>query len=285
MPELPEVETMRRGIAGIVGSRIRDVRRPRSRLRPIKITPRVSDFRRRVVGTRVEAVGRAGKRVVVELDSSDRIVFEPRMTGRLLLAEPAKRTHVRIILDLSGGKVRQLVFLSVRGLGVVSLMSPRQFARQLGPEKLGPDALEISADQLRDRLHASRRAIKVALLDQRALAGIGNLYASEILHLARLHPELVCRQIRPTQWRRLHASIGEVLREAIRLEGSTLGDGTYRSPVDEAGGFQDQHRVYQRAGEECLACGRGPIARLVQGGRSTFFCPSCQRLGSRTRPA
>lgn len=285
MPELPEVETMRRGIAGIVGSRIRDVRRPRSRLRPIKITPRVSDLRRRVVGTGVEAVGRVGKRVVVELDSDDRIVFEPRMTGRLLLAEPAKRTHVRIIFDLSGGQVRQLVFLSVRGLGAVSLMSANEFARQLGPEKLGPDALEISEHQLRDRLHASRRAIKVALMDQRALAGIGNLYASEILHLARLHPELACREIRPTQWRRLHASIGEVLREAIRLEGSTLGDGTYRSPVDEAGGFQDQHRVYQRAGEECLACGRGRIARLVQVGRSTFFCPSCQRRKSTTRPA
>lgn len=285
MPELPEVETMRRGIEGIVGSRIRDVRRPRSRLRPIKITPRVSDFRRRVVGRSVAAVGRAGKRVVVELDSDDRIVFEPRMTGRLLLAEPPNREHVRIVFDLSGGPPRQLVFLSVRGLSVVSLMSPKKFARQLGPEKLGPDALEISADQLRDRLHASRRAIKVALLDQRALAGIGNLYASEILHRAGIDPELVCREIRPAQWRRLHASLGEVLREAIRLEGSTLGDGTYRSPVDAEGGFQSQHRVYGRAGEACLGCGRGPIARLVQGGRSTFFCPSCQRPTPRTRPA
>ena len=278
MPELPEVETMRRGIAAIVGSRISDVRRPRSRFRPIKITPRMSDFRRRVVGTLVIAVGRVGKRAVVELDSGDRIVFEPRMTGRLLLAEPPDREHLRLVFELSGGPVRKLLFWNMRGLGVVGLMSPRQFARKLGPENLGPDALEISAHELRDRLGASRRAIKVALLDQRALAGIGNLYASEILHRARLHPELPCNQVRPSGWKRLHASIGEVLEEAILLEGSTLSDGTYRNPQNEAGGYQDRHRVYQRAGEQCLQCGKGPIVRLAQRQRSTFFCPSCQPL-------
>jgi len=290
MPELPEVETMRRGIAGIVGSRIRDVRRPRSRLRPIKIAPRMSEFRRRAVGTLVTAADRVGKRVVVGLDSGDRIVFEPRMTGRLLVAEPRAAgimpvppQHLRLVLDLSGGAVRQLLFWDMRGLGVVALMSPRQFARKLGPQHLGPDALEISARELRNRLGASRRAIKVALLDQRAVAGIGNLYASEILHRARLHPELPCNQVRPAGWKRLHASIGEVLREAILLEGSTLSDGTYRTPQNEAGGYQDRHRVYQRAGEQCLQCGKARIVRLVQAQRSTFFCPSCQPLRLRTR--
>lgn len=277
MPELPEVETMRRGIAGIVGSRVRDVRRPKSRLKPIKITPPVSDFRRRVVGKWIIAVARVGKRVVVELDSGDRIVFEPRMTGRLLLAEPPDREHLRLALDLSGGPVRQVLFWDMRGLGVVSLLSPPEFVRRLGPKKLGPDALEISGDQLRDRLQTSRRAIKVALMDQRALAGIGNLYASEILHRARLHPALGASQIRPAGWKRLHASIREVLEEAVLCEGSTLSDGTYRNPQNEAGAYQDRRRVYQRAGEACLECGRGRIVRVVQGGRSTFFCPSCQR--------
>lgn len=285
MPELPEVETMRRGIAGIVGSRICDVRRPRSRFRPIKITPRMSEFRRRAVGMLVIAVDRVGKRVVVGLDSGDRIVFEPRMTGRLLLAEPPDRQHLRLVLKLSGGPIRQLLFWSVRGLGAVALMSPRQFARRLGPENLGPDALEISARELRERLAASRRAIKVALLDQRAVAGIGNLYASEILHRAGLHPELPCNRVRPAAWIRLHASIGEVLQEAILFEGSTLSDGTYRNPQNEAGGYQDCHRVYQRAGKQCVQCGRGRIVRLVQAQRSTFFCPSCQPLRLRTRAA
>jgi len=277
MPELPEVETMRRGIAAIVGSRIRDLRRPRSRLRPIQITPRSSDFRRRVVGKKSAGVGRVGKRVLVQLDSGDSIVFEPRMTGRILLAEPPDTEHVRLIFDLSGGPVRQFLFWNLRGLGVVRLVSPRQFARLFGPDKLGPDALDISADALHERLGTSRRAIKVALLDQRAVAGIGNLYAAEILHRARLHPELRCDQLRPKEWKKLQAAMREVLDEAIRCQGSTLSDGTYRNARNEAGGYQHRHRVYQRAGQKCLECGRGKIVRIVQAQRSTFFCPSCQR--------
>jgi formamidopyrimidine-DNA glycosylase len=281
MPELPEVETMRRGIAPIEGRRIREVRRPPCRLRPIQITPRPSDFRRRAKGKRIVAVGRAGKRVVVELESGDRIVFEPRMTGRLLLAEPPDTEHLRLVLELSGRPARRLLFWSQRGLATVALMSPRRFAERLGPEHLGPDALEITAAGLRDRLSGSRRAIKVALMDQRALAGIGNLYASEILHRARLHPELRGDQIRPAGWRRLHRSMREVLEEAIQLQGSTLADGAYRNPQNEAGRYRERHRVYQRAGQPCLQCGRGEVVRMVQAGRSTFFCPSCQPRRSR----
>jgi formamidopyrimidine-DNA glycosylase len=276
MPELPEVETMRRGIAGIVGSRIDHVRRPTSPLRPIPLRPRLTDFRRRVTGRHVVAVGRAGKRLVVELDSGDRVVFEPRMTGRVLLAEPADPQHVRLAFDLSGGPSRQLLFFSVRGLGGVFLHSSRQFARAVGPNHLGPDALEITADQLHERLESSRRAIKVALLDQRIVAGIGNLYASEILHHAGLHPEVACNRLRPAEWERLHASIREVLDEAIRHQGSTLSDGTYRNAQNEAGGYQHRHQVYQRVGELCRRCGRGRIIRIVQAQRSTFLCPRCQ---------
>jgi formamidopyrimidine-DNA glycosylase len=162
-------------------------------------------------------------------------------------------------------------------LGVVHLLTAEQFATALGPEKLGPDALEISTETLRKRLSTSRRAIKVALLDQRALVGIGNLYASEILHRARLHPELPCNRLRPVQWQRLQAAMREVLEEAVLHQGSTLADGMYRNAQNEAGSFQDHHRVYQRAGEPCLQCGRGPIVRIVQAQRSTFYCPACQR--------
>jgi formamidopyrimidine-DNA glycosylase len=276
MPELPEVETMRRGIAAIIGSRICRMERPRSRLRPIQIVPALGMFRRRVVGKRILGVGRVGKRVIVELDSGDRIVIEPRMTGRVLLAEPPDRTHVRLVLDLADGSARQLRFWDTRGLGVVQLMTPEQFARQLGPEKLGPDALEISADALRDRLHTSRRAIKVALMDQRAVAGIGNLYASEILHRARLNPQIPCNRLRPADWKRLHGFLRQVLEEAIRHQGSTLADGAYRNPQNESGAYQDHHRVYQRAGQPCLQCGRAAIVRVVQAQRSTFLCPRCQ---------
>ncbi len=294
MPELPEVETMRRGVEPVVGSRIRDLQRPKTRLRPIQIYPRLSDFRRRVVGRRIAAVGRLGKRVVVELDGGDsavgdRIIFEPRMSGLVLLAQPPDREHLRLVFELSGGPIsgnraRQLLFWNQRGLGVVRLVSPRRFARDYGPEspsrKLGPDALEISATVLRRRLESSRRAIKVALLDQRALAGIGNLYASEILHRTATHPELPCNKLRPAQWKKLHAAMVEVLEEAIRHQGSTLRDGTYRIARNQPGNFQICHRVYQRAGEPCLQCGKARIVRIVQAQRSTFFCPRCQRPAS-----
>lgn len=277
MPELPEVETMCRGIAPVVGCRIRHLRRPGSRLQPIKISPRLSDFRRRVVDRRIVSVGRAGKRVVVELDSGDRVVFEPRMTGLVLLADPPDLEHLRLVFELSGRRARRLLFWNRRGLGVVRLLSPRLFDRECGPQKLGPDALEISSETLRGRLASSRRAIKVALLDQRALAGIGNLYASEILHRMRIHPEHTCDSLRPAQWRKLHAAIREVLQEAIRHQGSTLRDGTYRIARNRPGGFQILHRVYQRAGQPCLQCGQAEIQRMVQAQRATFFCPSCQR--------
>ncbi len=277
MPELPEVETMCRGIAPVVGSRIRGLRRPRSRLQPIEISPRLSDFRRRVVGRKIVAVARLGKRVVVELDSRDRIVFEPRMTGLVLLAHPPSEEHLRLVFELSGRRASRLLFWNRRGLGVVRLLSPRQFERNCGPEKLGPDAMEISPELLRERLGASRRAIKVALLDQRALAGIGNLYASEILHRVRIHPERTCDGLRPSQWRKLHAAMQEVLDEAIRHQGSTLRDGTYRVAKNRPGGFQLLHRVYQRAGQRCVQCEKAEILRIVLAQRATFFCPSCQK--------
>ena len=282
MPELPEVETMRRGVEPIAGSHIRDLRRPRSRLKPIKISPRLSDFRRRVVGRKIRSVGRVGKRVVVALDADDstvgdRIIFEPRMSGLVLLKDPPTDEHVRLVFDLSSRRTPQLLFWNKRGLGVVRVVSPRLFARDYGPDKVGPDALEVSVATLRARLGASRRAVKVALLDQRALAGVGNLYASEILHRARVHPEVPCNRLRPAQWKKLHAVMGEVLEEAIRHQGSTLSDGAYRVGRNRPGGHQIYHRVYQRAGQPCLQCGEAEIVRIVQAQRSTFFCPTCQR--------
>ena len=191
---------MRRGIASIAGCTIRDCRRPRSRLQSIEITPDFRSLRRRVVGRKIAAVGRVGKRIVLELDSRDRIVIEPRMSGSVILANPRDRTHLRLILGLSG-PAKQLLFWDQRGLGVVRLVSPAEFQSRYGPDKIGPDALEISAAELRERLGKSGRAIKVALLDQKALAGIGNIYASETLHLVGIHPGTPCNKLTPRQWR------------------------------------------------------------------------------------
>jgi formamidopyrimidine-DNA glycosylase len=281
MPELPEVETMRRGVAAIVGSRIDAVHLPRSTKRPILVAPEIRQFRRLAVGRTVAAVERIGKRVVVCLSDDRRIVIEPRMTGLALVANPPTREHLRVQFRLSGGSAPELLYWDRRGLGSVRLMAPDEFAERFSPDRVGPDALALSAALLRDRLGGSRRAIKVALLDQQAVAGIGNLYASEILHGAGIHPEAVCHDLRPAAWRRLHESIVAVLEAAIFHEGSTLSDGTYRNALNQSGGYQNHHRVYDRQGEICLTCDREKIIRLVQAQRSTFYCPRCQKNGRR----
>lgn len=277
MPELPEVETMRRGVLSITGSTIRAAVRPPCERRPIEIGPSWRAFQRRVEGQKIVDVGRLGKRVVVELANAERIILEPRMTGLVLLADPPTNEHLRLVLELAGsrGAPPRLLFWDRRGLGSVRVVNPDEFATRYSGDRLGPDALVISADELRARLASSRRAIKVALLDQRALAGVGNLYASEILFLAAVHPATRCDRLRGEQWQLIHQQLRAVLELAIKHEGSTLSDGTYRNALNEAGGYQNHHRVYDRATLPCQQCGT-PIERIVQAQRSTFFCPQCQ---------
>lgn len=289
MPELPEVETMRRGILPIIGSTVSAVVRPRCRLKPIALAPGLSAFRRRAVGRRIEQVGRLGKRVLVHLEGEQVIVLEPRMTGLVLLADPPNLEHLRLRIELAspagqGPQIARdpketsaLMYWDRRGLGSVRLYSTTELAERYPDSVLGPDALAITPDILRQRLGSSRRAIKVALLDQKAVAGVGNLYASELLFLAKLHPEQPCHTLRKTDWNRLHAAMQHVLTEAIRYEGSTLGDGTYRNALNKQGGYQNHHRVYARAGSACFACGDDSIVRTVQAQRATFHCTRCQR--------
>ncbi|RMG14640.1 MAG: bifunctional DNA-formamidopyrimidine glycosylase/DNA-(apurinic or apyrimidinic site) lyase [Planctomycetota bacterium] len=279
MPELPEVETMRRGVSPVAGARIRSICFPRRpRLRPLSVEPSRAAFRRRASGRTIRAVERAGKRVVLVLEGDLRIVFEPRMTGLVLLGEPPSEEHVRARLRLDGGPVPELLFWDRRGLGVLAAWSMEEFSDRLGPARLGPDALALGRGGLRARLGASRRAIKVALLDQRAVAGVGNIYAAESLHRARIHPARSCRELSAREWTRLQRALEDVLREAIRYEGSTLSDGTYRNALNQDGGYQNQFRVYDRAGRPCPRCGDAAVVeRIVQAQRATFFCPRCQR--------
>lgn len=281
MPELPEVETMRRGVLPVVGARIEDVVRPPCRLRPISLAPRFDLFRRRVRGRQIIAVGRRGKRVLLHLDDASVIVIEPRMTGLVLLADPPTAEHLRLrlALDAAGRSEAppELLFWDRRGLGTVRWLAAEQIEAVLGDSRLGPDALEIDVETLRARLRRSRRAIKVALLDQRAVAGIGNLYAAEILHLAGVDPRTRCDALSRPQWQRIQRAIWEILEEAIRHEGSTLSDGTYRNALNNPGGYQHHHRVYDREGDSCGRCHGSAIRRIVQAQRSTFFCPACQR--------
>ncbi|MBC7852969.1 MAG: bifunctional DNA-formamidopyrimidine glycosylase/DNA-(apurinic or apyrimidinic site) lyase [Pirellulaceae bacterium] len=277
MPELPEVETMRRGILKAAGSRIAAAGRVPCPKRPIAVSPGPASLHKRIVGQRIESIGRVGKRVVIHLEKGDALVFEPRMTGLVLVADPPTREHLRFRLDLKGGPLKSIWYWDRRGLGSVRLLSRKEFEAQLLGNRVGPDALAISAAEMQERMETSKRAIKVALLDQRALAGVGNLYASEILHLCGIHPARRCDLLRNEQWEQIHARMREVLELAIKHEGSTLSDGTYRNALNQSGGYQSHHRVYDRAGDVCLTCSRGSILRIVQAQRATFFCPECQR--------
>lgn len=285
MPELPEVETMRRGVLAAVGTTIAAVERPRSKLQSIKFTPDFSPLRRRILGRTITEIGRRGKRVLLGLDDRSLVVIEPRMTGLVLVADPPNETHLRLVLHLEPASSAQagsrdcsrLMFWDQRGLGTVTWLAAEKIDSVLGPHRIGPDALEISADELRLRLRSSRRAVKVALLDQKIVAGIGNLYASEILHLAGVDPRATCHRLSADQWERIIQSTRAVLQEAIRFEGSTLSDGTYRNALNNPGSYQNHHRVYDRAGTPCPRCQQGEILRIVQTQRSTYYCPKCQQ--------
>ena len=284
MPELPEVETMCRGIAPIVGSIVRTARRCPCRRKLIKIRPRIDRLNRRIAGRRIEAVERLGKRVVIRFDSADRLILEPRMTGLVLIENPPGPEHLRFCLELEGGPVAQLWFWDRRGLGRIELLNSDEYSTRLMNGRLGPDALAVDFESFLKRFHKTRTAIKVALMDQSRLAGIGNLYASEILYAAKVHPFQPCRSMGRAKWKRIFISMRSILQAAIRHEGSTLSDGTYRNALNDPGSYQNQHQVYDRAGQRCLRCRRSRIRRTVQSQRATFYCPSCQRPGTKNRP-
>lgn len=275
MPELPEVETMRRGVEPIVGGRVTAVEKPRCRLKPISVQPGWRQLRQKLVGQHIARIDRRGKRLIIVAVNELRLVIEPRMTGLVALDEVPNKEHLRLRLALEDAQAPQLLFWDRRGLGTVRLLTPEQFELQLGPHRIGPDALECTPAEFRAQFETSRRAIKVALLDQKAIAGVGNLYASEMLYRARIAPQTPCNEITVPQWRKLHTAMQKILAAAIQYEGSTLSDGTYRNALNESGGYQKHHRVYDREGEPCGRC-KFPIARIVQAQRSTFFCPNCQ---------
>jgi formamidopyrimidine-DNA glycosylase len=286
MPELPEVETMVRGIRPFVeGRRIVAFRRSPCRYRSITLEPAPAVITRRSMSQTVVAVRRRAKRVVLELSSGDAFVIEPRMTGLVLVADPPDRAHLRVEWQFDGNREHNsLWFWDSRGLGTVRLLKPADSALVLGEARLGPDALEMTDCQWQARCAATARPIKVALLDQKLVAGIGNLYASEILHLARIHPEQPADRLSRSQLSRLAAATLRILEDAIRYEGSTLSDGSYRNALNQAGSYQNAHCVYDRAGELCLSCDRARILRIVQAQRSTFYCPRCQGA-KRARPS
>lgn len=271
---------MVRGIrAAVEGREITDFQTCPCSCKPLTMSPSHKTMQKRVLGKTVVAVRRLAKRIILDLDDASSFVIEPRMTGLMLLSDPPDEEHLRLEWQLKQGRSRtSLWFWDRRGLGTVRLFRQSELVTELGPQKLGPDALLITLPELKARCGKTSRAIKVALLDQKLVAGIGNLYASEILHVSRIHPERAANELSGSEIQAMHRAIGRILKTAIRYEGSTLGDGTYRNALNQSGSYQNHHRVYSREGEQCGTCKGAEIIRIVQTQRSTFYCPCCQTV-------
>ncbi|MBA2295979.1 MAG: bifunctional DNA-formamidopyrimidine glycosylase/DNA-(apurinic or apyrimidinic site) lyase [Actinobacteria bacterium] len=275
MPELPEVETVRRQLSPVLeGATITDAKIHDTRLtRPVD--PRlVADA---LVGETIATVGRRGKYLLVRLESGRTLVVHLRMTGSLRYApagELPADAHRRAILRLDTGT--DIAYRDVRRFGTWELLDEDHLRPYLAA-RLGPEPLVQSFSSAKlTRLAAGRRApIKAFLLDQRRIAGIGNIYADEALWRARIHPRRPAGELDETELARLHRAVRAALRKGVELEGSTLRE--YVTPNGSAGGMQREFHAYGRLGEPCDRCGR-PIERIVVGGRGTWFCPHCQRL-------
>jgi formamidopyrimidine-DNA glycosylase len=273
MPELPEVETTASDLRPeLVGQQIIDAH---VRWERTIATPTVAAFIAGLRDRRIVRVGRRGKYLLLSLDSGDTLIIHLRMTGGLRV-EPAgspalDSPHLRVMLDLSDG--RHLAFQDQRKFGRMWLVDDPDAVLM----KLGPEPLEsaFTAGILAERIARRRVAIKSLLLDQAVVAGLGNIYADEALFLAHIHPLRRAAGLDAVEVEHLYEAINLVLREAVMGRGTTIRN--YRPPLGDAGHYQEQRRVYQRAGLPCPACGT-PIVRLVIAQRSAHFCPHCQPL-------
>ena len=277
MPELPEVETVRRGLEErVVGRHVRAVEVGRERV--VRRTSRQALIDG-LTGTTIEAARRRGKYLLLPLDSGDEVMIHLRMSGQVLVAQGGapRPPHTHVVLHLDDGN--ELWFVDPRTFGEVVVFDPDHVDVEL-PDvaRLGIDPIadDLSLPVLRRLLRSRHRLLKPLLLDQHVIAGIGNIYADEILHAARLRPDRMSDELSLTSERRLHASIGDILRAAIDAGGSTLRDAQYVDLMGEGGSYQDAHAVYGRAGERCRTCGVGWIRRTVSAQRSTHYCPRCQ---------
>jgi formamidopyrimidine-DNA glycosylase len=272
MPELPEAETIARGLhEALVGHLLH---KPVIKRRDI-VRAGLRASRNAAFARCVERVYRRGKRVVILLDGGATIVFALGMTGRLIVesasAEPARHTHLRIPY---GDDSAELRFCDPRRFGGVWFSQEGVGGVRSGLAGLGYEPLEVGLRRFRAIL-ARPRQIKALLLDQHVIAGLGNIYVDEALHRAALHPLAKASQLDTDDAKRLLNAIRSILRSAIRHRGTTLSD--YRDATGLRGGFQDRHRVYNRTGKPCKRCGV-PIQRIVVAGRSTHVCQNCQTI-------
>jgi formamidopyrimidine-DNA glycosylase len=269
MPELPEVET-------IIGDLREEILE--REITGVSFLSR-SVWRTRVpspkmlVGARVSRIDRRGKNILILLSNGNVLIIHLKMTGRLTYEKRresvAKHTH--LIVDLDGGQLR---FNDVRRFGYLDLVRADRLGAVDYLQALGPDAIQISREEFVKLLKSKRRIIKALLMDQTVLAGLGNIYSDEALHLARIHPRRISSSLNVKRITRLYDAMRKTLLKALAARGSSVD--SYVDARGFKGSFQNQHLVYGREGLPCRTCGR-PIRRIIVGSRSSHFCPRCQR--------
>ncbi|MBK8998930.1 MAG: bifunctional DNA-formamidopyrimidine glycosylase/DNA-(apurinic or apyrimidinic site) lyase [Myxococcales bacterium] len=272
MPELPEVEVTRRAVEPLlVGRRLSGVATTAKSY--FFLTP-PAKLRERLLGRTVQKLERQGKYLLAALDDGSRLLLHLGMTGQLLASGArgfAPDAHTHLVLSFAD-RGPKLSFRDVRKFGKVRWLGPGKSDPRL--DKLGLDALAVSAEHLFTESRKRRAAVKTLLLDQGVLAGVGNIYADEALFLAGIRPTRRARTLRREECRALASAVLKVLEAGIAAGGSSIDD--FVRPDGTGGGYQDAHRVYGRAGEPCPRCGTA-IRRVVIGQRSSCYCPSCQR--------
>jgi formamidopyrimidine-DNA glycosylase len=284
VPELPEVETIRRQLAGrVAGRTITDAHV----LDPLWSAPVAApDVEAALLGRRIEHFGRRGKYLIASLDEDRYLVMHLRMTGNLLWVAPEddapERPHLRVRLLLDDGD--RLLFTDQRRFGTGVVINGRELLERYLDARLGPEPLDpaFTPEVLRAAAHGRRAPVKAFLLDQRRVAGIGNIYADEALFRAGIHPLKPVGRLRRADFERLHAGIVAALEKGLAHQGSSIDN--YRDANGEKGSMQNEFLIHLREGEPCPRCG-GPVTKLVAAGRGTYICPNCQRAPRRRRVA
>lgn len=272
MPELPEVETIRRDLSKlIVGRKILSI----STDSPKQVKPSFEVVKKSAVGASINKIERRAKLLLFFLSSGEILVIHLKLTGRLLVRKKGAPpdSWQRLSLSLSGGK--ELRFADLRKFGWLKLLKDKAELEKLLAE-FGPEPLaDLGLAKFREILSQSARPIKIVLMDQAKIAGVGNIYASDALFLAKIHPGRAANQLKAEEGQRLFEAISKVLRAGIKYRGAS--DQYYLDALGHKGLYQEHFLVYNRAGKKCLR-GNEKIEKIRLGGRGTYFCPVCQRL-------
>ncbi|PXV67925.1 bifunctional DNA-formamidopyrimidine glycosylase/DNA-(apurinic or apyrimidinic site) lyase [Halanaerobium congolense] len=276
MPELPEVETVVKGLRPLIKDRIVTAVEIREKNMIAYPENNIDEFKESLIGSKIEAINRRGKYIIIELNNEKNMVIHLRMTGKLLVkeVEEFRDKHTHVIFSLNDGQ--EIRFNNIRKFGRVYLIDKNHPEQAGGLSDLGPEPLseDLTLTDFK-KLFKNRRALmKSLLLNQHFVAGIGNIYADEILFLSGVRPDRTADTLTEDEKEKIYHNMRHILKKGIIYGGTSFSD--YVNAFGEKGSFQEELKVHQREGEECYSCGT-KINKIKVSGRSTYFCPKCQK--------